>query len=405
MNNAYGSKTLLIDLGTTTIAYAIVSNGISLDAAKTHTFANPERVYGEDVISRMEASMSGKRDEIQKCITDSLKNELIKMCDTVHSSVSDIDRILIGGNTTMIHLLMGYDCTPLSRAPFKPSAESPADPDITAIPGLSDTSTTIIPWASAFIGGDIIAGLSSVELKPNTLFIDLGTNGEMVLCRSDGELFATATAAGPALEGGGLSCGAAAIPGAISDIELYPLSPRLTTIGNKTPIGLCGSGAISLTAELIRKGYVDADTTLTDKFPAEGISLVGTHPAADSSLVFTADDLHRVLLAKAAVAAGIDTLLKASGIKSDDVDTVYLAGGLGFFIEPDDAAVLGIFSDIDIHKVVPVGNACLAGLYAIANTNKNGHDDTQIVVPDMHIINLGTSDYFKEKYIERLSLR
>lgn len=165
------------------------------------------------------------------------------------------------------------------------------------------------PWISAFVGGDITAGLLSCHLPSsgeNALFLDLGTNGEMVL-NHKGKLYTAATAAGPAFEGNGLSCGCPGISGAISHVVLRTLFPSLTTINNAHPIGICGSGAISLCAELLRKHYVTSDGVLTEKFKTDGIVL--SKSPDGKSITFLPEDLRSIQLAIAAIAAGIDILL------------------------------------------------------------------------------------------------
>lgn len=169
----------------------------------------------------------------------------------------------------MIHLLFGYDCTSLGHSPFTIKVPSPEPLSI------GNCTVYTAPWISAFVGGDITAGLLSCHLPSsgeNALFLDLGTNGEMVLNHKR-KLYTAATAAGPAFEGNGLSCGCPGISGAISHVVLRNLFPSLTTINNAHPIGICGSGAISLCAELLRKHYVTSDGVLTEKFKTDGIVL------------------------------------------------------------------------------------------------------------------------------------
>lgn len=448
MINNKKSHILAIDLGTTTIAMRVPDDSASEPATESMpeaalmecVFENPQRVFGEDVISRMEAASKWHGDELREPVLSAIGREYEKMLrrsgldDSFLDPIILPEQIIIGGNTAMIHILMGYDCTPLMTAPFTTVAEPPSVFPIpekwlkmmfptrsNAADGMIPT-VRIIPWLSAFIGGDIVAGLripevtDAIEEGAPFLFIDLGTNGEMVLYNK-GECYATATAAGPAFEGGKLSCGCAAVDGAIRAVRLQKnrnqASPRphLETIGNHTPIGLCGCGAVSMTAELIRKGYVNTDSTLAPGFPSGGIPL----PIATAER-FTADDLHEVLLAKAAIAAGIDTLLKASGLSADDICKVLLAGGLGYHIAPEDCDTIRLFGEIPSSRIHPVGNACLSGLSAIVGTflQKNTpdapafHNTENRSAPgansrSMHIINLGTSDYFKERFIGRLT--
>ena len=191
----------------------------------------------------------------------------------------------------MIHLLFGYDCTSLGHSPFTIKAPSPEPLSI------GNCTVYTAPWISAFVGGDITAGLLSRHLPSsgeNALFLDLGTNGEMVLGHKENSIPA-ATAAGPAFEGNGLSCGCPGIPGAISHVVLRNLFPSLTTINNAHPIGICGSGAISLCAELLRKHYVTSDGVLTEKFKTDGIVL--SKSPDGKSITFLPEDFRSIQLA------------------------------------------------------------------------------------------------------------
>ncbi|MCR4605218.1 MAG: ASKHA domain-containing protein [Eubacterium sp.] len=398
------SYDLLIDLGTTTIAMVLYDFD-NKKCAHTDLSLNPQAAYGADVITRMESSLAGKSDELSSLIRNHLATKIKQILDKSGVQSTTIRRISIGGNTTMIYLMMGYSCECLSKSPFIPDRDTPESLIYNADSNCfypadekcsSDNpfciETVFVPWSSAFIGGDIVAGLSSLPdfcpADETKLFLDLGTNGEMVLSHN-GNLYATATAAGPAFEGAGLTCGIGAVPGAISDVRLKSLRPALTTIDNALPVGICGSGAISLVSELADKGLVNRDSSLNPDFPENGIELV-------SHIVFTADDFQKVLLAKAAIAAGIDTLVKASGAKTDDIKKLYLAGSFGNNINLKACETIKLFSDIPVSVVECIGNSCLSGLMRVSAE--------EIIIPEIHDINLGKSDYFKKKYLEHIAL-
>lgn len=348
--------TLLIDLGTTTIALALIDRE-SGQLRQSASFANPQIRYGADVIARIQAASSGKGGVLQTCLRERLEQETALLCQKNGQQPAAIQSCYIGGNTTMIHLLLGYDCSPLGRSPFTIRESSPA-------PFLYQSCLVhIAPWISAFVGGDICAGLYAcrkMKDKDASLFVDLGTNGEMVLLHHN-TYYTAATAAGPALEGNGLSCGCPGIPGAIRQVSLRRLRPALETIDNVLPIGICGSGAISLCAELLRHGYLTHDGVLTDRFPSEGLLLSGS--AQNTSILFTAEDLRNVQLALAAIAAGIDTLAQEAQILPSQIEQVYLGGGFGFHLSMEDCETLGLFSDIPVSRVKVMGNTCLRGLY------------------------------------------
>ena len=225
----------------------------------------------------------------------------------------------------MIHLLLNLSLQGMVGYPFTP--EIPDNFSFTH----NGVSVHVLPWLSAFIGGDITAGLLSLSFDTRNdtcILADLGTNGELVLCHKN-HLYTASTAAGPALEGGGLSHGCPAIPGAVSEVSLRGIIPRIQTIANKLPCGICGSGAISVLAELLSQQYMNADGTLTSKFPENGILLA---KAPSSDIIFTSNDVRQMQLAVAAIAAGIDTLCREAGILPENVDSLYLAGGLGYHI-------------------------------------------------------------------------
>ena len=408
---------LLIDLGTTTIASVLYDFSREKCTASDLSL-NPQRICGTDVISRMQASLAGSADELARMIREHLATRITMLCEQAGVFADHIRRIKIGGNTTMIYLFMGYSCESLSKSPFVPDEPVPeggifdiesgeflfgekADDKVFFSPDdpNSFTEVEIIPWSSAFIGGDIVSGLIGLSNEfsddRTVLFIDLGTNGEMVLSHG-GKMYAAATAAGPAFEGGGLSCGTGAIPGAISGVKLYPSRPALTTIENRLPIGICGSGAISIVSELMDKGYVNPDASLSPGFPEGGLVLT-PHAATPEKapIIFNADDLHSVLLAKAAVAAGIDTLMKAATISATDVDRVILSGSFGNNIDLKACEKIHLFSDIPVSVVECAGNSCLNGLMKLSALN-------EIKMPKLHDINLGKSDYFKKMYLKRI---
>lgn len=383
--------TVLIDLGTTTIALALIDK-TTKELRRTVVFENPGKHFGADIISRIHASVDGYKDELRQELQKALMTEVTRLCQSNKQTLSDISSCYIGGNTAMIHILMGYDCTPFTKNPFI-LTEIPVAPF-----SWKDCRVCIMPWLSAFIGGDITSGIYACGLDSSTyttLFVDLGTNGEMVLCH-DNKLYLTSTAAGPAFEGGNLSCGCAAVRGAITNVRLRTLQPALSTIEGTLPIGICGSGALSLCAELLRKKYVTQEGIITEKFPMDGIFL-GTS-AQGKKLYFTRDDFRQVQTGIAAIAAGIHTLLQEAGITHQEVSTLYLGGGFGFFLNPDDCDVLHLFSSIEKEKVKPLGNTCLAGLFQCAC-----NDICDIPMRSLIYIPLAGNSVFEKSFLHHMA--
>lgn len=390
--------TILIDLGTTTIALALIDRG-NAELRQTSVFANPQKQYGSDVISRIHASIHGKREALMSMLQKALAENIRQICLKNHQAPDELTHCYIAGNTAMIHLLMGYDCTPLARSPFTLREASPS-------PFLyKNCKVQILPWFSAFVGGDIAAGMHACHMDDTTvgkdsdtiLLIDLGTNGEMLLRHKD-LFYSTATAAGPAFEGNGLSCGCPGIPGAISAVRLMRLRPKLTTIGDLLPVGICGSGAVSLCSELLHHHYITPDGVLTEQFPSEGI-LLG-HSPSNAPLYFTADDLRQIQLSIAAIAAGIDTLAYESGISPSDISTVYLGGGFGFYLDLEACRTLGLFSSIPISHIYPMGNTCLRGLFRCACETDIS---SLIPLPATRTISLAGHPCFQKQFIHHMT--
>lgn len=385
------SDTLLIDLGTTTVAYALI-NKTTGELCQMSTTSNPLIRYGADVISRIQSSCEGEGNTMQALLAKEIGKETEHLCKRNGQTSDTLTYCFIAGNTTMIHLLMGYDCTPLSRSPFAIEAVSPA-PFV-----RGKCRIHIAPWLSAFIGGDIVAGIHSCNMShmdETTLFLDLGTNGEMILCH-EGKYYATSVAAGPAFEGGNLQYGVPAVAGAIQNVTIRPLRPAITTIENKLPVGICGSGAIRLCAELLRNGYVTREGILTERFPEDGYFL-GTTPQG-KSLVFTANDFRQIQLAVAAVAAGIDTLCHQVDIEKNELQALFLAGGFGFHISLADATTLGLFSDLSPDVIKIMGNTCLQGLYRCATENLALSLSTPV-----ETVSLADDAYFQKQFLQHMT--
>lgn len=390
------ADTILIDIGTTTVALALIERKTG-NLRQTLVFANPQKKFGADVIARIQAACQGSSDQLRNSIIYAIEENVRLLCQRNNQNTESISSCFIGGNTTMIHLLMGYDCAPLAGSPFRIEISSP-EPF-----SYESCTVTILPWLSAFVGGDITAGLFACKMtegnrktaEHSALFIDLGTNGEMVL-KHQGQLYTAATAAGPAFEGGGLTCGCPGIPGAINGVRLKRLRPALSTIDNKLPIGLCGSGAIQLCAELLRHGYVTEDGILTERFPEKGIYLapsIGGEP-----LFFTPEDFRNIQLAVSAIAAGIDTLAHAAGITPSEIPITYLGGGFGFYLSLADCHTLGMFSALPENSIQTMGNTCLRGLWKYSL-----HPDAQIWNLPVQDVVLADSTYFQNQFIHHMT--
>ncbi len=370
-----------IDLGTTTIAFRL-SDLQNRAALSTHTLVNPQRIYGTDVISRIKASVDGKKKELQSVIQDALFQGIQEVIIKAGVQPEAVTQLVIAGNTTMIHLLLGYSCETLGVYPFTPvnknthqlsfeelfagyeAAFNHSDNGRTGSRELlnrtKEVPVIILPGISAFVGGDIVAGLAVCGFHTSdtiSLLIDFGTNGELALGNKDRILVASA-AAGPAFEGGNISCGVGSIPGAISHFSLEGDHCSYETIDAQAPTGICGTGVIELISELLRNGIIDETGLLCEQYFTTGypVKYLG-----ETVLSFQQKDIRELQLAKAAVRAGLEVLLKNYGITYDQVDRVYLAGGFGFYLDVGRAVRIGLLPKEFGDKVFTIGNSSLAG--------------------------------------------
>lgn len=393
----YLPDTLLIDLGTTTVAMVYYHSKHHTIYHK-ETFPNPQISYGADVISRIRYDMEFPEEHT---LRESICHEISERYECVVSSEKGIHirTCLIGGNTTMIHFLLGFPSGGMSAAPFTPHPITMQQ----LHQKRNGTDIFLLPWLSAFIGGDILAGMLYLDFDHRAdtcLLADLGTNGELSLLHKH-HIFTASTAAGPAFEGAGLSCGCPAVPGAVSDVTLGTVLPKLQTIGNKIPTGICGSGAISMLSQIISGGYMDSDGILTKKFPDKGIFLCRT--IQGDELRFTAEDTRQMQLAAAAIGAGINTLCHKAEIRPQQIDHLYLAGGLGYFINISKAAKTGLFSGIPTSRIHAVGNSCLYGLAALCeNTDALPERFSQFEQMTNDII-LADEPYFQKQFISHMT--
>ena len=366
---------IAVDLGTTTIAMQLME----LDTGRvidTYCEMNPQRQYGADVLSRIQASCEGSREVLQKLATEVLEQGVARF----RKQSADIKCMCIAGNTTMQHLLMGYDVSSLGRSPFTPVEIGLQEYKHSAW----DFPVWLVPGISAFVGGDIVAGLYACNMLPDfspALLIDLGTNGEMAI--TDGvRMIVTATAAGPAFEGG---AGA----------------------------GIIGSDMIACIAALLRQGIVDETGLLADS------DHTFTAGASGGSVYLTQEDIRSLQMAKAAVRAGVEILQKRlEEEQSDELQPgrtrsnvwqgvqVYLAGGFGYYLDVEAAFRIGLLPEHMRGHVRAVGNTSLAGAYLIGRDLWQHKIDRQMLEKSLSFIesiNLAKQEEFERLYIQYMN--
>ena len=399
-NAIYG---ICIDIGTTTLAALLVNLETEADC-QTAVSVNHQRAYGSDVLSRISASNGGKKWEIQRCIRQNLQKLIRELLQKEKITEQQIQRIVIAGNTTMCHLLRGFSCETLGVAPFLPVDLSWMEGSAADFLGMKelDTKVVILPGISAFVGADIMAGIAKMNMHRSEgyhLLLDIGTNGEMVLgnCR---HMYVTSTSAGPAFEGGNISCGMASIPGVISHVFMEETGKAgFQMIGEtdgenkkkQQAIGICGTGMIDLVYELRKHQMIDEHGTYSDLYFDTGYELAG-------KVKFTQNDIREIQMAKAAIRAGVDILVKKAGIAFDEVDDCYLAGGFGTKIDITKAAGIGLIpKELEV-KTIPVGNTVLAGTKEVL-LGRISKDELEKIQTMADVINLAEENDFEELYL------
>ncbi len=361
---------IAVDLGSTTLAAVLIDQSGSI--LSQATAVNSQRAYGGDVISRIQASNEGRKDELRRCICRDLEQMFCALVQKQKQMQIKISRIAIAGNTTMLHLLRGYSCERLGQAPFEPvnlqTECLPYRELFSDVAGCVQAAVYLLPGMSAFAGADITVGLYSsgfwqMPEDETAFFVDLGTNGELA-CGSRKGFVTSAAAAGPAFEGGRLSCGIPGIPGAVSKVSYLYHRVRIQTIGQKKPCGICGTGALEAVAALLGEGLLNKDGLLAPQLFEQGMVLACREDG--SRICLTQADIREIQMAKAAIRAGIEILLLRYGqMLGQDagpaVSRVYLAGGFGYYLSADTATAIGLFPPEWRDKIILCGNTSLKG--------------------------------------------
>lgn len=374
---------MCIDIGTTTIA-AVLVNADTGDVLGRASSVNRQRIYGTDIISRIQAANNGNQEELTRIVRediDALKKELCRR---------DVPgKTVISGNTAMEHMYLGYSCETLGQFPYMP----------VNIELQKYGNTYILPGISAYVGADVISGICACGMMNSdkiTALIDLGTNGEMAIGNRR-KILAASTAAGPAFEGGNISCGSAAIPGAIASVNLQGTSLQIKTIGDLAPIGICGTGVVEVVYELCKTGIIDETGLMDQLYFDSGYPL-------SKGITFTQKDVRQVQMAKSAIHAGLEILTKEYGIEMSQIEKLYLAGGFGQKIDVSKACGIGLIPPELKSRAVAAGNSSLAGAVLFA-CNEGGSDLMRRAVEITSEINLAGREDFSDLYIKYMDFR
>lgn len=411
---------LAVDIGTTTVAVLAVDlcrGGILAEAGDF----NRQIRYGDNVVTRIQRA--GESPEMLARLQSALSKETLRplaldVCTKVGIKLDNVRGMTVAGNTVMLHLLAGEDPSPLGVSPFKARFLEPRRYTAAAL-GIHDSEWPVqfLPGLAAYVGADLAAGIHATGMhfseKP-TLLVDAGTNGEIIL-RNQERLFGCATAAGPAFEGGMLSSGARAVAGAICQVRMQrdPFSIELDTIDGHRPHGICGTGALDFLAEGRRVGLLghagrfDQDfltriprTLLRDGDNTRAIALA---TCGDREITISEVDIAHLLQAKAAIGAGIRTLMEREGLVPADIFRVLLAGGFGRHMDPTSAVRCGLLPGFEPEQVEAVGNTSLAGAY-IALLDQAALAEMDEIRERIEIVELNLDPGFEDRFIDELVL-
>ncbi len=415
-----GSYGAAIDLGTTTIVVGLVDLATG-EVVRTQAHLNAQGRYGADVISRMVFAQEDRDGlaELRAAALENMNRCLREVADAQGIAAEEMVAATIAGNTTMVHLLLGIDPAGIRRDPYVPAVRT--------LPVLAARDVGLVihprapvyiaPGVSSYVGGDIVAGLYAAgAARPAelTLFIDLGTNGEMVVAQGDW-LVCCSCSAGPAFEGSGLDHGTYARPGAIESFTYDAATDRMhfRTIGDEPPCGVCGSGYIDALAELLRAGAIDRGGRINPEFPSprvradeerrEFVLVWGREIDQEEDITLGGDDIQNLLRAKAAIYSGVTTLLDSLGLAPGQVQRLLLAGGFGNYLHVDNAVAIGLLPDLPRERLHFLGNTAFAGACR-ALLRRGAREDLEQLSRRLTNFELSTVPGYMERYVSSLFL-
>lgn len=422
---------LAVDLGTTTVVVLLVDLQTGKILAQASDF-NAQIHLGDDVLTRIQLCSVDPATVVrmQEAVVGNCLVPLIRQVIAQENVSFDcLAGMIVSGNTTMLHLLAGEDPTPMGVVPFTPRFLNSRRLQSNSIGFDFDRNENdsnpfeicLLPGLAAYVGADLTAGIYATGMhysEAPTLLTDIGTNGEIILKYGE-NLWGCATAAGPAFEGAGLSCGMRAVEGVISRIAFPdPLkAPVCEVIGQRSsgrqPLGICGSAYLDFLAEGRRIGLLDGrgrfEPAFCESLPPgyilnmESGKAFSLLPNLKEPITISEQDIAQLLQAKSAIAAGMEILLKRAGINTSQVEKLYLAGGFGFNVDIPNAIACGLLPGLNPRQVEVVGNSALAGAY-ICLLDRNALVQMETIRQRIEIIELNLDPDFEDRYINHLSL-
>ncbi len=406
---------LAVDIGTTTVAVYLCDMNEG-KVIGTEGFRNPQITYGADVISRIDKIMKKPHvlHEQKTLILDAIADVADRLANENGGTVQEIRAAVFCGNTVMQHIAAGIDPSSIANAPFiAPTLFGTYyDAEMMGLRFAPNAKIYFAPCFASYVGGDIACGMIATGLdeeSDNILFIDIGTNGEIGLSTKNGLYFCSA-AAGPAFEGAHIACGMAGTSGAVSSVYIDGEKIRYKTVSNEEPVGICGSGIIDACAVMLDAGLLDETGCIADMEDVDAFSDY-LEEDEDGNPCFVIDKLHHVYLtgkdireiqlAKAAIAAGIRTLLHKAHIEIGDISSVVLAGGFGSHLNAKSACRIGLIPRELDGKIHSVGNVAGAGAVAVL-LGKEPRESAKTICEKSDYIELSLNSFFMEAYIEEM---
>jgi len=387
-----------VDIGTTTVALHLIDLETNIKIA-TMSGLNSQAPYGADVTSRINYCAQNGNEKLTKLIREQISAMIIDACSQTGANTESVEKITIAANTVMQHLAAGYSPVSMGFAPFDTVSlfgeELPAWEEL---PVAGTASIYYAPAISAYVGGDVTAGLLAAgfeNIAEPAIFLDIGTNGEIVL-KNNNTYYCCAAAAGPAFEGAEITMGMVAEPGAIDHVKRKKNSNDVeySVIGGGVPKGLCGSGLLDMLAVLLETGAVDETGRLLtgDKF----------YLSEEHGVFITAGDVRKLQLAKAAIAAGIQVLMHFAGVTEADIKSLALAGGFGSYMDLHNAARIGLFPKSLLPAAKALGNTAGEGA-ALTVNSEEARTRLKKIQARCEYIELSSMTLFNDKFVEEMA--
>lgn len=410
---------IALDIGTTSLVLYLVD----LEDGKiigTESEYNPQIRFGEDIINRIVyANKKGGLERLREVIIDSINNLIWKLMFNSRIDADNIVSMMVSGNSTMMHLFYGVPPRYIREEPYVTVANqfSNSTAKEIGIKHIKNACIYNIKGVASYLGGDIASGILATDMyrkEALALFLDLGTNGEIVVGNSEWMMGASCSA-GPAFEGGGVKCGIRAVDGAIEKVSIdqKTYKCRVEVIGGGKPAGICGSGLIDVVGEMYLKGVIDRkgkfNKDIGNKYlrcmdkDCRYILVDDKHSAAGKDIFISEVDIDNLIRAKAAIYAGIKTLLEEVDLSVYDLDKIYIAGGLGRHLYIKNAVVIGMLPDVDLNKYSFMGNTSVTGAY-LSLLSEDKYKESTKIADHITYIELSINMKFMDRYVAGLFL-